>query len=287
MKLIQRSAALVLAVALGAHAQTPHAHAVGSSDASQGSSGSQQAQGETTSTSSGAHHHGDGAQTGLWVADVVLDLFQLGAILADDAQAREQAVPVAAAADDDDRLEQRMGPRGYRYRRPRTHEARQGMLFSFGVGAGSLKVSPRKATGAFDLDLRLGYGFSDRFQFFGDLSLDAASYADGTDLSAWTLTARGQTVLVGDRAGNGLNLNFGIGLGGVSESVGDYYGSADSPAGLALVGGLSYDARVGPNFALSPELFFAWHQVPNARADLADDISRAIGLRMNFLWYFY
>src|SRR5260370_26881194 len=109
--------------------------------------------------------------------------------------------------------------------------------------------------GAYDVDFRLGYGFSDRFQLFGDVSLDAANYVNGQNVASWTVTMRGQTVLVGDRDGNGLNLNLGVGLGGVTHSYDNSYSSVSSPSGLALAGGLSYDARLGHFFALSPEIF--------------------------------
>jgi hypothetical protein len=158
---------------------------------------------------------------------------------------------------------------------------------AFGLGGGSLYSSrPGDGrTGAFDLSMRLGYGFSDRFQLFGDLSLDAATYADRRQLASWTATMRGQTVLLGDREGNGLNLNLGVGLGGLTRSL-DGMQESNSPSGLALVGGLSYDARLGPFFSLSPEFFVHWHAVPN-RPGQANDVASAYGLRINFLWYLH
>jgi hypothetical protein len=184
-------------------------------------------------------------------------------------------------------------PYGYAPRRARHRDARQGFLFSFGLGGSGLHVSPQAGTGAFDFDLRMGYGFSDRFQFFGDLTVDSGQYNDGSSISSWTLTARGQTVLIGDRDGNGLNINAGLGFGGISRSVCggscyDYgYGydqSQSSPIGLAAGAGLSYDARLGRSFRLSPEFFFNWHQVPND-AGRAADIATAVGFRLNLLWY--
>ena len=184
-------------------------------------------------------------------------------------------------------------PAGYAQRRGRHRDAREGFLFSFGLGGSGLHVSPQQGTGAFDFDLRMGYGFSDRFQLFGDLTVDSGQFHDGSSISSWTLTARGQTVLIGDRDGNGLNINAGIGLGGVSRSVcGGYcydYGngydqSQSSPIGLAAGAGLSYDARLGHSFRLSPEFFFNWHQVPNDNGRAAD-IATALGFRLNFLWY--
>jgi hypothetical protein len=90
-------------------------------------------------------------------------------------------------------------------------------------------------------------------------------------------------VLIGDRAGNGLNLNAGVGVGGVDYTNG-YCCGYSSSTGLALAGGLSYDARVTPWFALSPEFFVNWHQIPN-RPGFAGDVASTYGLRLNFLWY--
>src|SRR5689334_4269431 len=52
----------------------------------------------------------------------------------------------------------------------RQPDARQGLLLSFGLGGGSLYLSDRGPgrIGAADIDFRLGYGFSDRFQMFMD-----------------------------------------------------------------------------------------------------------------------
>ena len=175
-------------------------------------------------------------------------------------------------------------PDGFRpYRRQM--DARQGLLLSFGLGGGSAYLSNQGAgrTGAFDLEFRLGYGFSDRFQLFMDFAVDAGRYPQSSDFASWTFTIRGQTVLIGDRAGNGLNLNAGIGVGGVDYNNG-YYTNYSTSTGLALAGGLSYDARITPWFALSPELFVNWHEIPNVPG-FANDVSSAWGLRLNFLWY--
>src|SRR3954462_10850842 len=98
----------------------------------------------------------------------------------------------------------------------RKHEAREGFLFSFGIGGGEMRMSGQGKTGAVDLGLRMGYGFSDRFQLFGDLSADVGEFHANEDATPWLLTLRGQAVLVGDRDGNGLNLNLGVGIGGLA-----------------------------------------------------------------------
>src|SRR3954468_16099915 len=88
------------------------------------------------------------------------------------------------------------------YWRPRRQmQAREGMLLSFGLGGGSAYLSSQGPgrVGAFDLDFRLGYGFSDRFQLFMDFGADAGNYPDqSTDFTSWMFTIRGQTVLISD-----------------------------------------------------------------------------------------
>ena len=249
--------------------------------------------------SGAAEAHGGGhADTGLIFLDLVLDLVTIGVEVAALESVAANAPPPPEGykqrfSDDDD------APPPYRYGPRRHFQAREGLLLSFGVGGGSMFISNQSAarTGAFDLDFRLGYGFSDRFQFFLDADLGAGSYSSGlygsNDLADWTFTFRGQTVLIGDRAGNGLNLNFGVGLGGVTSAVSSrtacyncgYPDQYSSPAGLALAGGLSYDARVTPWFSLSPEFFYTWHQIPAGYA--GHDVASIYGLRLNFLWYLH
>lgn len=229
--------------------------------------------------------------------DVFIGMFQLATEVALLDQMLEHAPPspgedgwgsaaqtAPALADDED------SPRSWsESRRRRRHDARQGLLFAFGLGGGAQHSTTESSSmGAFDLGLRLGYGFSDRFQLFVDFSADTAQYRRGLQLTSWTVTMRGQTVLIGDRDGNGLNINAGAGVGGLTYSSYncDYgcYDSVSSPAGLALGGGLSYDARVGHWFTLSPELFARWTSIPNGRGH-PNDHATAFGLRFNFLWY--
>ena len=230
-----------------------------------------------------AQAHGD---AGLVIFDIFLNVLAIGveaAMLEEHARA---APPESYQQHtDEDWPPPRWSPP--RQTHPR-HQARQGLLMSFGVGGGSLYVSQPDAgrIGAFSANFRLGYGFSDRFQLFGDASFDAATYPSGQDIASWTLSMRGQTVLIGDREGNGLNINAGVGLGAVSRSYGHDYASESSPTGLALVGGISYDARLSHFFSLSPEFFVTWHAIPN-RPGLAQDIASSYGLRLNFLWYIF
>ena len=222
--------------------------------------------------------------TGNPFLDLVLGAAEIGTFVALTEAAREETTPGPMedhwgySEDEDD------APPVRRRRALRRREAREGFLFSFGLGGGSLHVSPESSIGAFDLGLRLGYGFSDRFQSFLDLTADTTSYGNGRDLTSWTFTLRGQTVLAGDRSGNGLNLNLGAGLGGVSRSNAGYYGTNDSAVGLALAGGLSYDARIGRYFSLSPEIYATWHAIPNPTGH-PSDVASAVGFRINFLWY--
>jgi len=178
--------------------------------------------------------------------------------------------------------------RGYSpgYDRRYEPQARQGLLLSFGLGGGSLYLSNEGPSrlGAADVDFRIGYGFSDRFQMFMDFNTDVGSTYYGNSVGSWTWTLRGQTVLAGDRAGNGLNVNFGAGFGGITYDTG--YDRASSPSGFALAGGVSYDARITPWFAISPEFFVTWHEIPNPPG-IPDDVSSIYGVRLNLLWYLH
>jgi hypothetical protein len=167
-----------------------------------------------------------------------------------------------------------------RARRPR--DAREGFLFSAGLGGAENYVSGVGHAFGVAVDLRLGYGFSDRFQLFFDLNALPARYGRGLDATSWTATVRGQTVLIGDRLGNGLNLNLGVGVGGMD--VGSGFEFVSQRVGFAVAGGLSLDLRVQPWFAISPELTAQWHQIPNDPG-FPNDIHRAFGFLLNFVWY--
>jgi hypothetical protein len=193
------------------------------------------------------------------------------------ANASGGAAPLARRYPDDD------PPPPYGQRR---WQARQGLILSFGAGGGAMYLSTEdvRRVGAFDVDFRLGYGFSDRFQMFMELNSDLAHFSStGDDVASWTWTLRGQTVLIGDRAGNGLNVNFGVGIGGVTYNSGTF-AEEQSSTGLALAGGVSYSARVGRNFALEPEFFVNWHAIPNPPG-FAQDVASTYGIRMNLTWY--
>jgi hypothetical protein len=196
------------------------------------------------------------------------------------------ALPLAARAESSDLL--RGGyPRGYYDPRTRP-QARQGLLLSVGAGGGSLYLSPEGPGrfGAADLDFRIGYGFSDQFQTFMDFNADMGNNFYGDSVGSWSWTLRGQLLLIGDRAGNGLNVNFGAGFGGLTYDPGSYGPGTSSPTGFALAGGLSYDARILPNVSLSPEFFFTWHEIPNVPG-IPDDVSSVYGIRFNVLWYLH
>ena len=217
-------------------------------------------------------------------ADLMARLFVLGVMLDSTDNARPPPADESKAAMQQEGYAQRDGWDSPRRRR--TRDSREGFLFSFGLGGGSMLVSPLGRAGAFQGNLRLGYGFSDRFQMFIDLTGAGVNYGaanNGPDsATSWVATIRGQTVLIGDRRGNGLNLNAGIGLGGVTKT----YSGVDvtDRTGLALAGGISYDARLTRTFSLSPEFFVWWHAIPNDRGR-PNDVASALGMQLNFLWY--
>jgi len=221
--------------------------------------------------------------TGHLVPDLFLNLFALGVEVAAIHSIEEQHDAAPAVTDRQD-----LGTYNDRWRDisayRRKHDAREGFLFAFGIGGGQMRYSAQGRTGSVDLGLRMGYGFSDRFQLFGDLTADVGQFQPRQDATSWILSIRGQTVLIGDRDGNGLNLNLGVGVGGLSINYHDEFAQSTYPAGVAFVSGLSYDARVGQQFALSPEIYVNWHLVPNDPG-LASDNLRTVGLRLNFLWY--
>ena len=64
-----------------------------------------------------------------------------------------------------------------------------------------------------------------------------------------------------------------------------YNDQYSSQTGLALAGGLSYDARISPWFSLSPELFYTWHAIPDVPG--THDAANMYGIRVNFLWYLH
>lgn len=245
---------------------------------------------ETAGKASATHVGGSGhaqvsVSTPSFAFDLILDSLAFGLdVAALDASSQPAATPQPTA------VHEPYAQRGYGepWDAPsrRKMQAREGLLLSFGLGGGSAYLSSQGPgrVGAFDLDFRLGYGFSDRFQLFMDFGADAGNYPDqGNDFTSWTFTIRGQTVLIGDRAGNGLNVNFGAGVGGVDYNSGSF-ASSSSSTGLALAGGVSYDARLTPYFSLSPEFFVNWHEIPN-RPGLSQDVSSVYGVRLNFLWY--
>jgi hypothetical protein len=161
---------------------------------------------------------------------------------------------------------------------PLHHDAREDLFFSFGVGGGALQLSEPGAAGALGLGIRLGYGFSDRLQLFADFGTYKGFYPT-MQITNWLMTLRGQTLLVGDLAGNGLNLNLGFGFGGLYSTIGPH----NSDVGPALVAGLSYDVRVARQFALSPELHLGYQNAP--RPLWGAEHAWSAGFRLNFVFY--
>src|SRR5437660_2096423 len=95
----------------------------------------------------------------LWFLDAMARLFLLGVLINEADRPRVVQADEYGGYDDWDRP-----------RRRRTRDAREGFLFSFGLGGGSQYVSQPGLghAGSFQGNLRLGYGFSDRFQLFFD-----------------------------------------------------------------------------------------------------------------------
>jgi len=283
---------LVVATAAAARAEdAPPAPKAGAARAGTSAASEGSASVSAQSAPAGPAVHGGvviTASTGSHWADLFLNVLTLGVYAAtvnEHLEAHQEAVEDSRGR----ALERGSdGTPGWQQRRygPPRRDAREGFLFSFGVGGGAVRFSDPNflRTGALDFGLRMGYGFSDRFQLFGDFSADAAFYSQSRELTNWLVTIRGQTVLIGDTLGNGLNLNLGFGLGGVTINNNAFGPDLSLGAEPAVVAGLSYDARVGRQFALSPELYFSYHKVSNGPG-FADDQIWSAGLRLNFLWY--
>ena len=132
---------------------------------------------EESGTRGSASHSGSAAvrvsgDSGLLLFDLFFDTVAFGMQVA----ALESATATPPPA-------QPAYPQRYRdddsYWHRRQMQAREGLLLSFGMGGSSAYLSTQGPgrTGAFDLDFRLGYGFSDRFQLFMDFGVDAGRCA--------------------------------------------------------------------------------------------------------------
>ena len=78
---------------------------------------------------------------------------------------------------------------------------------------------------------------------------------------------------------------IGVGFGGLTYETA-YFDRSAGPIGLALAGGISYDAHVSPWCSISPEFFVTWHAVPNLPG-IPDDVATMYGVRLNILWYLH
>ncbi|HKQ59201.1 MAG TPA: outer membrane beta-barrel protein [Candidatus Eisenbacteria bacterium] len=144
---------------------------------------------------------------------------------------------------------------------------RQGWLVGIGLGAGGLQVgdsgvSSNRETGGVG-SLRAGYAFNSK------LSLEL----DGT---AWTRDDQGTRFTF---AVSGVGLNFypgesglvlragvGGGTGKVEQQQGNVTVSA-TENGLGLMGGIGYEFRVTPRFALGPQVNVGWADLDSFNAD--------------------
>ena len=106
---------------------------------------------------------------------------------------------------------------------------------------------------------------------------------DGESADGWQAMSFRQPV--GISANTPYVASYHADFGSYSSDSGSF-DQQSSPTGLALAGGISYDARISPWFALSPEFFYTWHAIPNGPG-IPQDVASVYGLRVNFLWYLH
>jgi outer membrane protein with beta-barrel domain len=161
-----------------------------------------------------------------------------------------------------------------------THpHARGGWLVGLGIGGASAGVSIPGVSADRELggggSLRVGYAFSPR------LSLEL----DGT---AWTKEQGGQTITF---SAGGPTLNFypgetglvmragvGVGTGEASQQFGSVTVTG-SESGLGLLGGIGYEFRVTPRFALGPGVNVGWINLDSFDANW-------VTFELGATWYF-
>lgn len=161
-----------------------------------------------------------------------------------------------------------------------THpHVRQGWLVGFGIGGGSAGVDvpgvDSDREGGFGGSLRAGYAFNQR------ISLELGG-------SAWTREENGVTVAF---AATGPTLNYypgeqglvlragvGSGTGKASVQQGNVTVSTTED-GLGVFGGVGYEFRVTPRFALGPQINVGWMDLDSFNANW-------VNVELGFHWYF-
>jgi hypothetical protein len=153
---------------------------------------------------------------------------------------------------------------------------RQGWLVGLGIGAGTAGSSDgsSRETG-FGGTLRAGYAFNNRLS----LELAGTSWVKEQDGTTLTFTAGGP-MLSYYPGENGLVLQAGV--GGGSGEVSAQSGNATVTAtesGLGIFGGVGYEFRVTPRFAVGPQIHAGWVSLDEFNADW-------INFELGFHWYF-
>jgi hypothetical protein len=157
--------------------------------------------------------------------------------------------------------------------RPQT---RQGWLVGVGLGGGTAGVSDGTDREAgFAASLRAGYAFNNQLS----LELGGTSWTKQENGTTVTFSAGGPMLsYYPGEQGLVLRLGVGGGSGDVSLESGNTTVTA-SESGLGAFGGVGYEFRVTPRFAVGPQIHGGWLSLDEFNADW---INFEIGLH----WYF-
>lgn len=156
---------------------------------------------------------------------------------------------------------------------------RQGWLVGFGVGVGGSETRSGAGTsdrsGGFAGSVRAGYAFSPKIS----LELDGSLWSweeDGATV-AFTVSGVGFNFYPG---GQGLVLRAGVGSGTGRAAVRTGNTTVTrTEEGVGVLGGVAYEFRVTPRFALGPQVHIGWIDVDTFKADW---VNVEVGLQ----WYF-
>jgi outer membrane protein with beta-barrel domain len=158
-------------------------------------------------------------------------------------------------------------------------QTRQGWLIGLGLGGGSAGISAdgnsSDREGGVAASLRAGYAFNPRVS----LELGASAWTKEENNATLTFSATGP-VLNYYPGAEGLVLRAGVGVGTGEASLqsGNTTITA-SETGLGVMGGMGYEFRVTPRFALGPQIYAGWIDLDSFNANW-------VNFELGFHWYF-
>lgn len=161
-----------------------------------------------------------------------------------------------------------------------THpHTRQGWLAGVGVGGGSAGLSANgnssdRETGAAG-SLRVGYAFNSQCS----LELGGSAWTKETNGTTFTFTTGGPTLnyYPGE---SGLVLRAGVGGGsGEAQVTNGNVTVTATESGFGVMGGMGYEFRVTPRFALGPQVNVGWINLDSFNANW-------VTFELGVQWYF-